>query len=323
MIGHGQEFAGVAEGWKEPVETADTYNRIQKNLERNGHRVNEGQLRSLFSSLEFADLSADKLAEKLGRVPLAKVRGRELTIDHRFHDLDPEQQEHVVLHEYSHRLADFFASREQPEQFQALAERIEALPPEQISYYIGFLTESFGDDPANAAMLQYERLAETLAQYLESDRSFSGFLQAKLREFPNQEDGLSDEQQSQFREFHDQIGSLEQYLRFTESDDERDAFLAHHPGLTQQYEIWQELGALFEETDFGAIDEFNTTAVDTTPSLGGDEDYFDLYELANDYHLPEPQRPANGGQSPSNKKPGLLSDLISFWRLFSDKPESD
>lgn len=291
--------------------------KLQKHLRESSHRVSFEQLSLLIDSVSLTDLSRDPLTDQLGRTPLAKVRGREVTFDHRFTELTEAQQLHVLTHEYSHGLVDFFGSREDTQRLTELAKRVAQLPPEQISYYVGYLSEVLEQTESAARFLQEERLAELFSQYLESDRSFGGFIQAKLLEFPGQEEGLSEELRGQYQAIQEEIGSLDEYLAFAEDEEERATFLAHHPMLAEQYAIWQEIEQLFAEFDQEEFQEYIEGPVDDY-----DIDYWEDYALADTFQAeslaptPEPTIFRPPAQQ-SNRGAKEVGGFFTFWNLFS------
>lgn len=288
-------------------------------FERQGHRITAAELDLLIGSIETQDLSNDPLVAVVGRTPLAKVRRGEVTLDHQFELLNQEQQLHVLLHEYSHALTWFWREQENTERYDAIRQRIAALPNQQVSYYINYLETALEDTPGKPSFIEEERLAEVVAQYLESDRTFSGFIQAKLLEFPQGDKDLTEVERQAFAEIVAQVGELGEYLDIAESETEREEFLARHSDLLPHYELWRELGALLEETDFAELEEFG--------SLDEFDDEFDVWEdlaLIEHIHpevvLPDRQpRTALQPQQQPASPPSFLSEIINFWRIFPNE----
>lgn len=308
-------------------EERETVNEVRERVTRHflerGHRLTEKELSRLITSVEVRDLSNSRIADAYGRPPLAKVRGQELTLDHRFNELDLNQQTRLLLHEYSHPLDTYFQRQGDP-RYISLLEQIASLPTHQVSYYSSFLTEKFGDDPEKASLLQRERTAEILAQYLASDRTFSGFIQAKLLEFPRQSEELTEGERVHFEKLYADVGNLGEYISIADSEQEYEDFLAHHSDLLPHYQLWKELGAFMADVDFSqlpAAELIEHGAENDDEEL---EEIWEALELVESVH-PEPVVPGRVTQtvyqpteSPKAQQPTPFSDLVAFWRVFPD-----
>ncbi len=285
--------------------------QLVAHFERHGHKLTQAELDLLIESITVADLTDDPLTDIVGRVPLATIRGREITLDRQFELLSVEQQMHVLLHEYGHSLSRFWREYDADHRYQAIDQLVSALPSNQVSYYVGYLESALEESPDKPEFLQEERLAEVLAQYLESDRTFSGFIRAKLLEFPGNDD-LSEEERQRFADMAPQVGELGEYLDIADNEEEREAFLAHHSDLLPHYQLWRELTRLFDETDF-------TTLGQQVGSFDEDEWREDV-ALVQHLH-PEPISPDRSPQTalhrePSERPSSFLEEFITFWRIF-------
>jgi hypothetical protein len=307
-------------------ELIDPYNKahefVGRHLLDSGHRLSSQELNWLITAVTSADLSNHPLAEKFSRTPIAKIRGPELTLDSQFDNFDLNQQVHVLLHEYSHRL-DTFLEHQNDERYQEILARVSQLPANQVSYYSNFLTEKFRDNEQKTGLLQRERTAEVLAQYLESDRTFSGFIQAKLLEFPQGDQDLSEEERGQFQLLQAQVGELGEYLSIADSEEEYEDFLAHHSDLLPHYQLWKELDGFFAEADFSQLEAWSSSnAPEEDAELEDMEEIWEEMELAQYVHPPAPSSSLTNRtvfqptEAPEATQPTPFSDLVTFWRIF-------
>ncbi len=297
--------------------------KIVNHLLESGHALAGGELDLLITAITVGDLSKHSLAERYGRVPLALKRGREVTLDSAFDKLDPSQQAHVLLHEYSHGLDSYFQSQNS-EMYMQIQQMISELPSNQVSYYSNFLTKKYEGDEKKLNLLQRERTAEVLAQYLESDRSFSGFVQAKLLEFPQGDQDLSEAERTQFTQLREQVGQLGEYLQIADSEEEYEEFLAHHSDLQPHYKLWKELESLYSNADLSQLKTEPADAGEDDLDYDEIEEFWEALELAESIHA----EPATAGsphktifqptrtQEDQVAPPVPFSDLVNFWRIF-------
>lgn len=298
---------------KPPTEIA--VDSLIRHLEQRELPLGRNEFNALISNVRTEDLSRYKLES--GRVPLAHLRGRELVCDERYNLLTPEQQMHIITHEYGHGLTKFFLNSSSREKFLNISRLTQLLPLEQVSYYVNYLEANQPDTPDKPFFIHNEALAELMSQYLESDGSFGGFIRAKLLEFPQADiGGISESERTEFQKVANTIGSLEEYLDIAENEAEREAFLQLH-GLGEHYELWREMDGLFKEAHFSEM----YSAVEETP----DWDDYDIWEeemLAEHFHQevslkPEtPPRTAYGAKPEQPNKPSGLADVITLWRIF-------
>lgn len=284
---------------------------ILTHFEQAGHRLDREALEALVEEIALADLRHDPLAKEFGRVPLAKIEGVVVTVDHGFLELAPQQQRHVLLHEYGHSIARFLGSQAENDRYLGLNQRLSAIDGLRVSPYIAYLEQTLPDSQENASLIQEERCAEVIAQYLESDRTFTGFMKAKLLEFDTSD---VPELSAHYREIIEQVRDIGEYLDFAESDADRDAFLDTHPLLREQYDLWQEMDALFEEAPWEEL----TTAPDD-----GDEgvmwDDYALGDRLSPESVPIDGRPRTifAPTQPEQESPTPFADLITFWKVFA------
>ncbi len=300
----------------------ETLPRLQEylatHLERHGHKITPTELGHLIGNIETADLSNDPLVAVVGRVPIAKVRHGEVTLDRQFHEFSQEQQAHVLLHEYSHALTWFLREQPEGERYAALSQLVASLPGHQVSYYVNYLETAVDDTPEKQAFIHEERLAEVFAQYLESDRTFGGFITAKLLEFPQGDQDINEEERRSFEEIAAQVGELGEYLDIADSEEEREAFLERHSDLLPHYELWREMTALLDETDFSMLEGFHDDIEDD------DYEFWEDLALAEYLHSESVSSGASArtafGQETADKKApsSFLADIINFWRIFPD-----
>ncbi len=302
----------------EPKPGEQAFENLVAHFERSGHKLNRENLAALISGVRVEDLTSSPLTKQIGEVPLATIHGSELVLDQRFERFSPEQQLHVLAHEYGHTLSWFLAEQPNNERFQNIATLIDRLPNNQISSYVDHLQKHLPEDESKHNFLENEKIAEIFAQYLESDRTFSGFIMAKLLEFPHGDEGVLDSEREQYQKIAEQIGELQGYLEIADSDEEREAFLTHHSQLAPHFQLWQELNTLFEETDFSEIQSEENQL--------SEHEAWEFMAIAEQAH-PEPPRTnpdqepktalAASGKIPEEKTGSMLGDLINFWRIFS------
>lgn len=285
---------------------------VAAHFERVGHPISPEQLDWLVDDIQIADLSDDPLTERVGRVPLAKIEGATITFDQRYEQLSPEQQRYVLTHEYSHSINSFFASREDNESYIRLSTQVSSIPVNQVSSYVGYLAKELRPSSENLAFLEEEKMAEVIAQYLTSDRTFTGFMMAKLLQFEASLDAESE--LVEFRSGIEEIRDLGAYLDTVESDDDREAFLDYHQGLRAQYELWQSIAALFEETDFSELDA-------EAQAAWLDQSSWEDEELGAELHAETlgqnqvPRTMLSDNEQPSSPRTPF-ADLLTFWKLY-------
>lgn len=289
--------------------------------------LGQEQFEALISEIRTEDLSRDYWAEKTGRTPLAKIEGRRITFDNGFEQFSDAQRLHVLTHEYAHGLTWFLNQQPDAERFQNIVKQVGLLPPKEVSYYINFLDSTVDDDEQKTNFMMNEKLAEVFAQYMESDRTFSGFMEAKLLEFPPGVEGRSPEEVETFQQLAEEIGSLQEYLDIADSEEDREVFMRHHDKLADHYLLWQSVDELFRETDWSELtppDQAPATAADQLDWDEYDDALFwEEYELANNFHtedlLTQRARTAFRPDPKSQQKPerSSVGDLINFWNLFA------
>ncbi|QQG49739.1 MAG: hypothetical protein HZB70_02990 [Candidatus Berkelbacteria bacterium] len=303
-----------AEATRERLPTERAVDDLLNHFERQKLPIGRNEFNALISDVRTEDLSAYKLES--GRVPIAHLRGRELICDERFNLLNPEQQMHIIAHDYSHGLTKFFLNSSSREKFLQVSQLTSMLPKEQVSYYVNYLEQNQPESKSKATFIHNEALAEVMAQYMESDRSFGGFIRAKLLEFPQGDREASESERAEFQKVANIIGSLEEYLDIADNEQEREAFLTRH-GLGEHYELWREMDELFREANFSEME----STIQETPDWD-DYDFWEEEMLAQHFHTEASLKP---GQSPRTAfptkdaepdKPTGLGDLITFWRIF-------
>jgi len=286
------------------------------------------QFDAFVSEIRTEDLSNDPWADKVGRTPIAKIEGRRLTVDHGYERFTPEQQAHVLAHEYGHALAWFFTRQPDNARYQGINELIKTLPSNEKSYYVSYLDREMEDDVDKAAFLQNEAMAELLAQYLESDRTFAGMMTAKLLEFPQGDQELPEEERAIYQQRAEEIGSVQEYLDIADNEAEREAFLAHNPKLIAHYQVWREIDSLFRETDFSQITAETVAAAEAAKTIDwtaydAEQIFWDGYELAEEMHAEERAAPELdyrtmfGAPAGTPMDPTKKAEQVSWlWKIF-------
>lgn len=289
---------------------------IVEHFERAGHPLSPEVLSRLIGSIRTVDLGRSQLALELGRTPLATLNSRELDLDIGFRELSPSQQRHVILHEYGHSFYRLLGKDEEDSaqmmRLQKVTQRLGQFQAVEVSPYISYLESTLEANDNNRARIQEEKIAETFAQYWASDRTFSGFMTAKLLEFDTSD---APEHYDEFASVITEVRDLGIYLDTVDNDEEREAFLQHHPQLRQQFELWQDMDQLFNELDLESIIEEED---DELP----DDLLWDDYELGANI-LPEPTvnaaqpRTIFAPSENSSEPPPPFAHIINFWKIFS------
>jgi hypothetical protein len=307
---------------QEPSAVDKTIRDLLGHLEQHQFGLGQEQFDALIHEITTNDLRESYWAKQTGRTPLAEIHGRSITFDKGFEHFSDAQRLHVLAHEYSHGLSWFLSQQQNPEKFQAIVDQLGLLPSKEVSYYVNFLESKMPEDDGKANFMMNEKLAEVFAQYMESDRSFSGFMQAKLLEFPPGEEGRSPEEIETFQQLAEEIGSLQEYLDIADNEHDREVFMRHHDKLGAHYFLWRSVDEVFRETDWSQL-----KPEDQTQNLDWDgyDDalFWEEYELANHVH-PEVvvkmrPRTALKNQESERQLPrrSFVGDLINFWDIFA------
>lgn len=305
------------------VEQLSTTERVKERLlnhfEQYQFGIRKEQFEAFIAEIRTEDLSNDPLAEKVGRTPIAKIDGRRLTYNTGFEQLTNHQQLHTLAHEYSHALSWFFACQPNNEKFQSIVGQIKNLPPQEISYYVSYLDRKIAVGEDKESFMLQEELAEVIAQYLESDRTVAGFMQAKLLEFPQGDEGLSTAERATYQQLAEQIGSVQEYLDIADNEHEREAFLAHHPKLEPHYRLWQSVDEMFRETDFSEIRPEAET-IDWA-AYDEEQEFWEEYGLAEQLHAEELVREGLRARtvfrSTASPNPqAKVGEVATLWKIF-------
>lgn len=304
-----------------------------RHLQENRIPITESVWRRFIPSVEVVDLQQkDQESKFYGVGKLVARINREtgkLLICPEFENFAEYQQRYVLAHEFGHRasrLASLGETSHNPEHQQlyslrnSIVEKLNILPPEQISYYVKTLTHKLdSNDPTKAQYIAEEGLAESVAQYLSGNRTFEGFLHAKLIQFPGQEFSADEIEQYQ-HQFASAgwEGTFDDYAEYLNDEDYREDFLNEHPRLRIQYELWHDIDQLMGNEALLEAEGF-----DETENLESDVDdiwwdeYDDMIQNLKTSHSRQsavfhPQ-PADQSQLDTRYS---FSNTFSFFRLF-------
>lgn len=289
---------------------------IVEQLKASNIEITAEQWKLLLPEISFTDFVQDeelrrKITEKGGVWPenlFAKVGndGR-LTLDEaKFLSFNDAQRKHVLAHEASHRI-DWLLHRvsyyEQATNHEAtplyakIAEAIRNLPSNETSYYIAYLQANIKDPEKQADAMQQEKMAEVMAQYINSNGLFGDFITNKLLQFPGNQKGQLPVWE-QFQESSDKMAELERFEDM--SEEEQQQFLSNNPALARHYEIFRDIRSLLGNSS-------ETTKMFKTTEPDFDYEYemelLDYQEMAN--QIPEsyatPYNMPKVGNKPSLK----------------------
>lgn len=309
MIEHGPEYAISPE----VVEETRVVGRFLEHLKGIGLEVSPQAWARLIPEIRVLSLKDHPVGAEYGINPLALVSpDGKLMLDTRFERLSEAQQHYVLSHELGHKLSWFLESA-RPEAMMGLKERLGLLDPQEISYYANHLQESLKDDKTKDARLEDEYLAETIAQYLSGNRTFSGMIRAKLLQFPPESGEMNEEETARFQSLAEEVESLEGYLAYAEDPNYQADFFANHPKLAAHYQIYRSIDQIMAEPELlERTEDFHWE----------EEEPFELDELVEYLHEAEPislKEMSRKMKAPSgpNAKPAGLFDFINFWKIFA------
>lgn len=317
MIEHGPEYTISPE----VVEETRMVGRFMEHLKSIGLEVSSQAWARLIPEIRVLSLKEHPVGAEYGINPLALISpDGKLLLDTRFERLSETQQHYVLSHELGHKLSWFLESA-RPEAMDQLKEQLGSLDPQEISYYSNHLRESLKDDKAKAAKLEDEYLAETIAQYLSGNRTFSGMMRAKLLQFPPESGEVSEEETVRFQALAEKVESLEGYLAYAEDPNYQADFFANHPKLAAHYQIYQSVHQIFAEPELlEKTEDFHWE----------EEEPFELDELVEYLHESQPisfkemsrkaPKPSAASAKPFDSaqgKPAGLFDFINFWKIFA------
>lgn len=243
-------------------------------------------------------LTADLLPKRL----FAYVhRDGTLSLDEeKFMNLSPEKQRHTFYHEAAHRL-DFLLSGHHIEEMEELDELVESLPPEEISYYVHHMAERHADHPEIKQIIRHEAGPELIAQYLESDGTFRGMLEAKYLLAPEAASGWEGVESAETL-----MSELDGFDDL--SEDEQIDFFEDHPNLVPHFRIYANLQSVFADQEM--LDDITTEW-----TVDYDYDYYEEEEL---YELPPPPPPP---QTPLRQLPAKPANKFDFYSWLRGKEE--
>lgn len=269
---------------------------ILSHLETRGIRIEAAAWQKLLPEVRLTrNLRAEiGNAEYLPNELLAYVTrdGRVLIDQEKFSLLTEREQCHLLYHEAAHRL-DWQLSQRNLEEMAELSELVGQIPPEQHSAYVQHLAEKYRDHPNIDNIIRAEAGAEMIAQYLESDGSFRGYLEAKIPRDPATGEPAYRSVEAT-EEFMSRLEGFDDW-----SEDEQLAFFEERPDLAVHFHAYFNLNSIFSQPEL---------LNDITQDWGQDYevDFFDEEVLVKP---PLPLAPA-----PKNSLPAKpASGFDPFW----------
>ncbi len=241
---------------QEQSELAKLETNILAHFEQKGVAINKEAWQAFLPSIKFQDLSGrqEKLEYRLEKLfALVNSQGEVAIDQNEFNNLSGElPKRHIILHELGHRIDQAMTINQVPE-MERIGQLISHLPPEQMSGYVNFLAGEFKDEPNLAQIIRQEAMPELIAQFLESDGTFRGMIEAKMWSEP-----AFDSEQIDDGSIQKLVSELE---NFEEMDDERrSVFFEENPHLVDHYDIYQNLQAVMTNQELmdqamGSLDE--------------------------------------------------------------------
>lgn len=271
------------------------------------------ELRALLPSVDVADLDDKKIKENaelkeaygsLKRI-FAHVdrKGNVKFNQNEFFKLSETKQQHAYAHELGHRLDHLFESSG-TEEYAEIQELITGMPADQISLHVFRTAERLSqkeDQTDVAEMIRSEAMAELMAQYLNSDGSFKGFLEYKLtNNIESGEEYWLDNEKS--AAMMNEAGQFDDW-----NADEQLAYFDRHPEMIDHFHIYQNLRSMLNNHElmdsmFEDLEDFEEF-----------DDFDDVYESSSLVQsAPAPTKQASQKQQPPAKEAGKFD----FWSIF-------
>lgn len=219
---------------------------VLAHFEKVGVNIDNELWHQLIPSVRFEDLKGrvNDLEYRPDRLFAMIEKTGEVVIDqNEFAKLGPLQKQHVLLHESSHRI-HWLLSGENLEEIAELEELTNQLPPQQISPYIYHLDKKFRDSPDYDRIIRQEAIAELMAQYLESDGSFRGFIEVKSWQGAG---NLSEAPWAGIPEADQLMAKLKQFDSMNE--DEQVEFIEENPQLSNHFHSYVNLRSIFSDDE--------------------------------------------------------------------------
>lgn len=276
---------------------SDELERIQEavvaKFQERGINIDRERLANLITELRYGDLNSaesnDSTAEYRPDNIFAEVeRGGRVTVDRvGWAKCDEQQKLHTVLHEAAHRL-DWLIAGTNNVDWREVGNIIPEMDPNDMSPYLVHLAEKYKDAPPEelAKIIRQEAMAEFIAQYVESDGTFKGFVEQSGLVTADLLDGFEDT-----------------------DDPAKEAFFAEYPDLQFRFHIFVNLREVLHDDNLMA----NNTAV---WAEGYENDFYDDLELVSELPPIPPIAPKEPVKKPlPPKKPGVF-DL--FWLFRKD-----
>ncbi len=325
----------MIEAIEQSVEKSAAYRQLMdseiatlKHLESSGFQLSPETWTKFLRKVEVRQLNKEHNAQEFGVENLIALTNRngELKLDEQFYSRCSEtQQRRILLHEFSHQLDYSFQHRGKPENeeqkrlndsYQSVRERLGKMEDIEVSHYADYYGQRTNKDkPEEMERHRLEQFAEASSQYLEGGGTFEGYMRAKLVQFPDLE-LTPDELESYQNSFAETglEGNFDDYFEFINDEEYREEFLNYHPKLRAQYELWQDLDGMFQNS--ALLENNQAEAVDL------DEEWMaDDMEMVS--HIPPPpsrvvRQPASTESRGQPAEDGLtLNNFIQFWKIFA------
>lgn len=224
---------------------------ILSHLKERRSLIDESFWRTLIPQITHADLKNSETAKAYNLTGENRIYAHahgngEIEVDtEMFGSFNELQRQYTLTHEASHRLG-FLLRTSGDERYASLFKRLGSLPSHEASRYVALLDQKIPDSEKNKQkMLDKEKEAEILAQYLNSDGTFRGFMAAKTLQFEG-----NSTVEPYWARYKESFELMEEMGGVEDMDDEaRAQFFADNPQLEPHYQMFQELGSILNDAE--------------------------------------------------------------------------
>ena len=292
----------------EPAETRETepFNIIYELCQERGLTLSLENLATLIPSISYENLKDHHVGKQNGIEPLFLVDGGGILIDNRFRALPPEAQKYGLSHELGH-LIDSYLRQFRPDLAGRLTTVIESLTPEMVSRYADHINKQENN---NKSKISGEMTAELIAQYMNSDGTFLGMVNARLLQERRwaEESGQSSAEEAQDEA---EIAMISQFLSGENPDISELA--ERFPSFANYFRAYQELNSiLLNPETFMPLNDL------LTEGFVFDDYLVDYDEMLSGY---EPEIAPVRAPKSSVPEKSLFAQLFDFSAVFGGKSE--
>lgn len=264
-------------------------------------------LATLIPSISYENLKDHHIGKQYGIEPLFLVDGSGILIDNRFKELPPEAQKYGLSHELGH-LIDSYLRQFCPDLALRLTSVAENLAPETVSRYSAHIEEKTqGSDKPKVAG---EKIAELMAQYLTSDGTFLGMVNARLLQERRWAEA-SGRNSTEGTQNENEITALSQFLSGENPDISE--LTERFPSFANYYLAYQELDSILR-----SYETFVPLEGLLTEGFVFDDYLVDYDEMVSGY---EPVATPSQPLKVATPEKSLFVQLFDFSAIFGGKSE--